>query len=613
MKYADRPVFTMLSAAVLLAGGLCYPCPVDADQNGRSDSRNSDPRNITSGRPIPDEGYCDQPYVVVLDDGTWLCTMTTGPGHEGQGGQHIVSCRSTDQGRTWSPLVDIEPKTGPEASWVVPLKTPFGRIYGFYTYNGDRIERRPGSDRKIRADMLGWYCYKYTDDGGRTWSKERYRLPIRQTACDRTNDWGGDVIIFWGIDKPKVHNGGAMFAFTKLGRYMLEQGEGWLFFSRNILDERRVDRLDWEMCPTGEHGIRVDKFGSVQEEHNHVSLDTPDGPSEAQGRLYLIYRTTTGYPCHVYSDDVGRTWTRPEHMTYTPGGQRVKNPRACPKLFRCSNGKYLFWFHNHSGKGFQDRNPAWVSGGEVRDGRMHWSQPEILLYADDPGTRMSYPDLVEQDGRYWMTETQKTVARVHPVDSTLLEGLWSQGRKDRVATEGLLLETTAGETPLPESIDVAEQGGLTLDLWLKPQAGVEQAGQALVDCRDESGRGFVLRTAAKGRVELAISDGKTAAMWDTDAGVVEPGRTNHVVAIVDAGPRIISFVVNGRLCDGGDQRQFGWGRYGKSPADNLAEVRGAGTLHLDSRVERLRLYGRYLRTSEAVAHFHAGPDADPQP
>ncbi len=40
---------------------------------------------------------------------------------------------------------------------------------------------------------------------------------------------------------------------------------------------------------------------------------------------------------------------------------------------------------------------------------------------------MSYPDLIEQDGRYWITETQKTVARVHSVDPELLEGLWKQG------------------------------------------------------------------------------------------------------------------------------------------------------------------------------------------
>ena len=107
-----------------------------------------DPRNITTGRMIPDEGYCDQPYVVITQDGNWLCTLTTGPGHEGQGGQHVVSTISTDQGKTWSPLVDIEPADGPEASWVVPLVVPGGRVYAFYTYNGDRVDRCPAARRR---------------------------------------------------------------------------------------------------------------------------------------------------------------------------------------------------------------------------------------------------------------------------------------------------------------------------------------------------------------------------------------------------------------------------------------------------------------------------------
>ena len=46
---------------------------------------------ITNGLAIPDEGYCDQPYVVITKEGHWLCTLTTGRGHEGQKGQHIVN------------------------------------------------------------------------------------------------------------------------------------------------------------------------------------------------------------------------------------------------------------------------------------------------------------------------------------------------------------------------------------------------------------------------------------------------------------------------------------------------------------------------------------------
>ena len=104
-----------------------------------------DPRCLDRGREIPSENYCDQPYVVLNDDGSWVCVLTTGVGHEGQPGQHIVSVVSADQGRTWSEPVDIEPADGPEASWAQPLKMPDGRIYVFYTYNRDNL-------RQVEAD-----------------------------------------------------------------------------------------------------------------------------------------------------------------------------------------------------------------------------------------------------------------------------------------------------------------------------------------------------------------------------------------------------------------------------------------------------------------------------
>ena len=55
-----------------------------------------DPKNIENGLEIPSEGYCDQPYVVKLTDGDWLCLMTTGTGKEGDSGQHIVATRTDD-------------------------------------------------------------------------------------------------------------------------------------------------------------------------------------------------------------------------------------------------------------------------------------------------------------------------------------------------------------------------------------------------------------------------------------------------------------------------------------------------------------------------------------
>jgi hypothetical protein len=554
-----------------------------------------DMRDIKTGFTIPDEGYCDQPYVVITKDGNWLCTLTTGVGHEGQRGQHVVATVSADCGKTWGPLIDIEPSTGPEASWVVPLVVPSGRVYAFYTYNGDRIDTLPGSEEKIRTDTLGWYCYRYSDDNGRTWSAERYRLPVRVTACDRANNWHGKVQIFWGIDKPKVNNGVVTFAFTKLGRYMLERGEGWLCQSDNLLAESDVSKIRWRLLPDGEHGIRLPQFGSTQEEHNHVPLD--------ENCLYLVYRTTTGHPIHCYSNDNGHTWSKPEYMTYAPGGRRIKTPRACPKLWPCKNGKYLFWFHNHSGQSYVGRNPVWISGGEVHDGKMHWSQPEILLYHNNPNERgMSYPDLIAQDGRYWVTETQKTVARVHAIDTTLLEGLWRQGEDQTVADKGLVLDLTAAELAadevrLPDNARLVD--GLTLDVWLKLDS--VDSRQMLLDSRDDSGHGVTLSTIEGGAVQIELADGKTTSAWQSDPGSIVPGELQHVVAIVDAGPKIISFVIDGQLCDGGEHRQSGWGRF-KTVLHQL----GSGPLRAATAVQHLRVYNRYLRTSEAVANHRAG-------
>jgi len=559
-----------------------------------------DPRNIRNGRVIPDEGYCDQPYIVVSPEGHWLCVMTTGRGEEGQRGQHIVSTISTDQGRTWSELVDIEPADGPEASWATPLVTPAGRVYVFYDYNGDRVHRL-GDRENIRADMLGWYCYKYSDDFGRSWSKRRYRLPVRRTACDETNDWQGRVQIFWGIDKPSVLGSSVLFAFTKLGAYMLEKGEGWFFRSDNILTEPDPDKIEWEMLPEGDRGLRADHFGSVQEEHNIVPLN--------DGSLYCIYRTTLGHPVHAYSRDGARHWTEPTFATHRSDvsvSRPLKTPRACPKLFKTKNGKYLLWFHNHGGRSFADRNPAWICGGIEENGYIRWLEPEILLYDPDPRIRMSYPDLVEQDGRYWITETNKHEARVHEIDPDLLEGLWNQDTNRTVAEKGLVLSLPPGskmpaEVPMPRLPSLGTGWGLTLEFWVRLDD--LSPGQVVLDARDPGGKGLAVTTTQAGTVRIVLNDGTNTASWDCDPGLLRPGNLHHVGFVVDAGPKIITVLVDGLVCDGGPYRQYGWGRF--SP--QLGDINGGETLKiapsLRGELVGLRLYDRCLRHSEVIANY----------
>ena len=104
-------------------------------------------------------------------------------------------------------------------------------------------------------------------------------------------------------------------------------------------------------------------------------------------------------------------------------------------------------------------------------------------------------------------------------------------------------------------------------------------------------------------MELILNDGRSETRWASDPGTVQPGKLQHIVAIIDGGPKVISFVIDGKLNDGGDARQFGWSRYNP----NLRTPVGAAELRVgEGVVKRLRIYNRYLRTSEAVAAFRAG-------
>jgi hypothetical protein len=54
---------------------------------------------------------------------------------------------------------------------------------------------------------------------------------------------------------------------------------------------------------------------------------------------------------------------------------------------------------------------------------IHWGRPEVVLYSTEFAAPIGYPDFIEQGDRLFITETQKTVARVHEVPAWVLERL----------------------------------------------------------------------------------------------------------------------------------------------------------------------------------------------
>ena len=579
-------------------------------------SRNdqADSRNFDAGTLLPNEGYCDQPYVVRLSDGTWVCVMTTGAGLEGESGQHVVSMRSTDQGRTWSQPVDIEPADGPESSWVMPLLLPDGRVFAFYTYNEDNLRTVTSDDGDIRrVDTLGAFCFKVSEDDGRSWSEQRYTIPVRRFQIDLENPYQGDIVFFWGVSKPMVLGGAAYVGFSKVGRFgngFMARSEGAFLRSENVLTERDPARIIWETLPEGEVGLRA-PAGPVADEHNLVGLD--------DGSLYCTYRTIDGWNCAAYSRDGGRSWTPPAYAEYSPGGRRIKHPRAANFVRRLSGGRFILWYHNNgtrwynNDRTFGNRNVAWLVGGKERDGFIHWGTPEIVLYNDNFHRGSSYPDFVEEpDGSIAIVSTQKTDARVSWVDPELLAGLWSE--ESTVTPDELRIDAAEesaaagashphGEIPSlfgpwrSNTFAPALNGRGGVSIEVAGRLGDIEPGTVIASNRDEAGTGIHITRGDAENIRIEISDGWATATWESDAGELVGGTDHHVVVTVDGGPKTIVFVVNGLVNDGGAARHYGWGRF----FSEMKDISGAQSLSVGTDLTRLRLWARALRNAEAAA------------
>ncbi len=584
-----------------------------------------DRRLIDTGRPIPTESYADQPYVVQTDDGAWLTVMTSGSGREGDPGQTVITMRSIDRGVSWSERVALEPTDGPEASYAVLLKAPGGRIFCFYNHNTDDVrrvvaEKSPWSPDGFfdRVDTLGYYVYKYTDDHGRSWSTERTPIPQRLFQIDQENPYEGRILFFWNVGRPFVDRGRACVPLHKVGAFghgFMARSEGVLLCSPDLLTLPDPRAATWETLPDGEVGLRTPPGGGpIAEEQSFSPL--------SDGSLFVVYRSIDGHPVHAYSRDGGRTWTRPAYLRYG-NGRLVKHPRAANFAWRCQNGKFLYWFHNHGGRWYEDRNPAWIAAGEEidsPDGRIiAWGQPEILLYDDDPYVRMSYPDLIEDDGRTFVTETQKHLARVHEIDPTLLELLWEQPSRSELTRDGLVAEWSRASSPTtielpswpvhvdrdPDAPDGRTRdlrAGVTLDLLIKSGSTSETT---LLDTRSTDGAGLAAILTPERTIRFVMSDGRTEASWESDPGFLETAGPHHVGIVVDGGPKLILFVIDGVLNDGGPTRQFGWGRF--NPA--FRGIGGSLSLDMstqaDDSVQSLRVYHRALRVTEVIGNARA--------
>lgn len=521
---------------------------------------NNEWRNAETGSVIPSLNYCDQPYIIKTDDGAWLCCITTGPGNEGEPGQHVLTLRSTDQGNSWHHAVKVEPDCGVENSYAALLKTPSGRIFIFYNHNTDNVREifyPDGKSISKRVDSLGHFVFKYSDDNGLSWSSERYDIPVRKFKIDHENIYRGALCFFWNVGRPFIHDGSVYVTLNKIGDAGFRRTEGVLLKSPDLLKKENPADAAWETLPEGDTGLRTPPgWGPIAEEHNIVVL--------SDGTFYDTFRTSDGVPCEAVSRDGGRHWEiRP---MLRGNGREMKHCRAAGFVWRCSDGKYLYWFHNHGGLRFRevismwrDRNPGWLVPGIEKDSpegkTIFWGEPELLLYHPDIFKGMSYPDLVEDDGCFFLTETEKTVARVHRIPPEFPQKMWDvlEGKKIEPESE-ILFSVNGGESFVPqgEMFQLAGGNGFSFEFTL-----ADRKPGILFDSTGIDGRGIRIEWTERFRISFRMNNGRQEFAAESES-VPELRRA---VIILDGGPGIVSFVADGVFLDGGGEFEFGWRRF----------------------------------------------------
>lgn len=608
----------------------------------------NDWRFLSNGNLMLEDLYLDQPQCALYTPPSpspvrWVCTIARNSQPEGHFGEHSEILYSDDSGVTWVTGIRLEPPGVPTNSYGNILVTDFGRLIVLYNMNLHNITHFPNGSPFTRDDELGFMVWRYSDDGGATWSQDRYTVPLRNTSVDRSNTFNGATQIFWSVDQIKrTRTGGSLHAYTKIGTYMQSAPEESFFIlSNNVNTETNASLVAWDLYPQGDVGVRPPgPPGGMQWEEAHVvQLATQPG-------MFTVCRTSTGYLGAAFTlDDSGAGgWSEGHFATFSSkglpaaSGRWVKNPEGPITLKRFSNGLYLLLFYFNSVPGYSPknstrnaRNPYWLAvGWEEGDGEVHFSQPEVVLHysplAFGTGTGPGYPDFIEdKEGRVFITETNKTQARVHPIDPDFLALLFSAATINATATQCLALAFPPGGSqgtsfPTPKLPDFTGPSptGATLGLWLSGHSAAPP-NSTLIDV----GGPLRLSVGAEGgALELTLTDAATgtSATLTTDVDCTERllqgGSDPHYVAVVvDAAARILTWSVDGVVCDGGQGGDGGGGVYWgwewvPSAMSNLNANPAAPTFVLGKgyggRILGGGWYGRALMHTELVGNYRAG-------
>ncbi len=325
-----------------------------------------DYRRIPYDGVSPNKMVCDT-TLRQLPDGSWILFLLAGGDTEPSPLNYTAVTRSTDRGKTWSPIEHFDvgfPREGKTiGQGPTELMVRNGRSTLFFSTHS----------KHWANDWRSWFLY--SDDSFQTWSK-----PIEVPGRLKHRTFIRNHIV------------------CRDGRILLP-------FQHYIGPDDQQKREPLERDFTNpRNGVLISRDGGATwTEHGNIRL-TPNsryfGWAEnnlvelSDGRIVMIIRADGlgGMLYKAESTDGGETW--PEFASLTP----IPNPGSKATLYSLG-GDAVAILHNPNSK---HRSPMalWISF----DGMKTWPYQRILqaVSCDGPQGRMNYPDGFVSEDRQWL-------------------------------------------------------------------------------------------------------------------------------------------------------------------------------------------------------------------
>lgn len=344
--------------------------------------------------------------------GDMLATWTTGT-YESAADSHTLYSRSKDNGVTWSPPQPM-PGTNDDlmlcGRWGFHIVSKAGRVYFFFNYNIGFWDTSHTTNGVMRC--------AYSDDDGHAWQPGG-DIPLRRRAEYDHDD--PKVPSSWVVWQPAIRddNGKWLAGFTRwssLTKFPMPR-DGWHTDSRSEL--MRFENLDDGLDP---QDLQI----TFLPEGESISVPCPVEPEKSKGyslgeepavvvlpdgRLFLTMRTRTGRIWYTVSEDRGSTWRETEILRRSDTGEEMLHPKSPCPLYQLDDGRFLLFFHNHDGTGYnaagphdmEARRPIFICVGEYRPNAhqpIWFSKPKLLF--DTHGVMLGPGNDDGEGGRIWL-------------------------------------------------------------------------------------------------------------------------------------------------------------------------------------------------------------------